>query len=84
MGDGAPWIWNLVEMRFPSAVEIVDFYHAVEHLWAVGEALWGNRDTCVATRSWVRRYRKRLKQGRVDLVIGAIERSQRFCQKSLS
>ena len=84
MGDGAPWIWNLVEMHFPSAVEIVDFYHAVEHLWAVGEALWGNRDTCVATRSWVRRYRKRLKQGRVDLVIGAIERGQRFRQKSLS
>lgn len=84
MGDGAPWIWNLVEMHFPSAVEIVDFYHAVEHLWAVGEALWGNRGTCVATRSWVRRYRKRLKQGRVDLVIGAIERGQRLQQKSLS
>ena len=84
MGDGAPWIWNLVEMHFPSAVEIVDFYHAVEHLWAVGEALWGNRDTGVATRSWVRRYRKRLKQGRVDLVIGAIERGQRSQQKSLS
>lgn len=84
MGDGAPWIWNLVEMHFPSAVEIVDFYHAVEHLWAVGEALWGNRDTCVATRSWVRRYRKRLKQGRVDLVIGAIERGQRSQQKLLS
>ena len=84
MGDGAPWLWNLVEMHFPSAVEIVDFYHAVEHLWSVGEALWGNRDTCVATRSWVRRYRKRLKQGRVDLVIGAIERGQRPQQKLLS
>ena len=84
MGDGASWIWNLVAMHFPGALEIVDFYHAVEHLWAVGEALWGNRDTCLATRSWVRRYRKRLKQGRVDLVIGAMERGQSLKRGSLS
>ena len=76
MGDGSAWIWNLVAMHFPGALEIVDFYHAVEHLWAVGEALWGNRDTCLATRSWARHYRKRLKQGRVDLVMGAMERGQ--------
>ena len=84
MGDGAPWIWNLVEMYFPSAVQIVDFYHALEHLWSVGEALWGNRDTCLATRSWVRHYRKGLKQGRVDLVIGAMERGQELRPKSWS
>jgi len=76
MGDGAAWIWNLAEMHFPQAVEIVDFYHAAEHLWAAGEALWGNRDTSAATRSWVRRYRRRLKDGRVDLVMAGMERGQ--------
>jgi len=74
MGDGAPWIWNLTDFHFPGATEIVDFYHAAEHLWEVGEALWGDRHTSVATRAWIRRYRKYLKQGRTDLVIGAIER----------
>lgn len=74
MGDGAPWIWSLSEMHFPGAVEIVDFYHAAEHLWEVGEALWGDRHTSLATRSWVRHYCKSLKDGRVDLVLGAIER----------
>ena len=74
MGDGAPWIWNLADMHFPGAIEIVDFYHAAEHLWEAGEVLWGDRHTSVATRTWVRRYRKYLKQGRTDLVIGAIER----------
>jgi len=73
---GAPWIGNLAEMHFPQAVEIVDFYHAVEHLWDVGEALWGNRDTSAATQTWVRRYRRLLKEGRVDLVMGGIERGQ--------
>jgi hypothetical protein len=84
MGDGAPWIWAMSDLRFPGAVEIVDFYHAVEHLWDVGEALWGDRHTCSATRSWVRRYRKRLRHGRVDRVLAAIERSVDQRHKALS
>jgi hypothetical protein len=84
MGDGAPWIWNLTDLHFPGAIEIVDFYHAAEHLWEVGEALWGDRHTSVATRAWVRRYRKYLKQGRTDLVIGAIERGWLQRQGKLS
>lgn len=75
MGDGAPWIWNLAAMHFPEATEIVDFYHAAEHLWTVGEALWGDRQTSVRTRSWVRRYRRYLREGRVKLVLAAIDRS---------
>lgn len=30
--DGAKWIWDLVDRVFPEAVQIVDFYHACEHL----------------------------------------------------
>jgi len=76
MGDGAPWIWNLADEHFPGAVEIVDFYHAVEHLWATGEALWGDRQTSAATRGWVRHQRRLLRRGRVDLVLAAIERGR--------
>jgi len=75
MGDGAPWIWNLVAEHFPQAVEIVDFYHAVEHLWTVGETLWGDRERSAATRGWVRHYRRQLRRGRVDLVIAALARA---------
>ena len=32
LGDGAPWIWNLADFHFPQAVQIVDFYHALERL----------------------------------------------------
>jgi hypothetical protein len=32
LGDGARWIWNLAEQRFPAATQIVDLYHAREHL----------------------------------------------------
>jgi hypothetical protein len=33
MGDGAEWIWNLADQYFPGAVQIVDLYHARQHLW---------------------------------------------------
>lgn len=33
IGDGAEWIWNLADPYFPGAVQIVDLYHARQHLW---------------------------------------------------
>ena len=41
LGDGAPWIWNLAAEHFGRRVEIVDWYHASEHLWAAARALHG-------------------------------------------
>src|SRR5262249_47189025 len=32
LGDGAAWIWNLAGQLFPAATQIVDLYHAREHL----------------------------------------------------
>lgn len=32
LGDGAVWIWNLATQHFPEATQIVDLYHAREHL----------------------------------------------------
>lgn len=32
IGDGAPWIWNLVEEHFPRAIQIVDYFHALQRL----------------------------------------------------
>jgi hypothetical protein len=41
LGDGAPWIWRLAEEHFGRRVEIVDWFHAAEHLWAAARALHG-------------------------------------------
>jgi hypothetical protein len=32
LGDGAPWIWNIASAKFPEATQIVDLYHAREHV----------------------------------------------------
>ena len=37
MGDGAEWIWNLADQYFPRATQIVDLYHARQHLWELAQ-----------------------------------------------
>jgi hypothetical protein len=54
LGDGAAWIWNLADELFPSATQIVDLYHAREHLHELanlaGRLLAGHRDDWLARR----------------------------------
>lgn len=52
LGDGAVWIWHLAERFFAGAIQILDWYHAMEHLWACGAALYG-QGTARSTR-WVK------------------------------
>jgi len=41
IADGALWIWNLAQDRFPHARQQLDLFHAEEHLWAVARDLYG-------------------------------------------
>jgi hypothetical protein len=43
IGDGAEWIWNLADQHFPGAIQIVDLYHARQHLWELARKLFPNQ-----------------------------------------
>ena len=43
MGDGAEWIWNIADQHFPGAIQIVDLYHARQHLWDLARKLYPNQ-----------------------------------------
>jgi hypothetical protein len=45
MGDGAEWIWNLADQYFPGTVQIVDLFHAREHLWELARKLYPNGES---------------------------------------
>jgi hypothetical protein len=49
LGDGAAWVWELGRVNFPMAIEILDYYHAREHLTRLVEALVG-QGTPAATK----------------------------------
>jgi hypothetical protein len=39
LGDGAAWIWNIATDKFPEATQIVDLFHAREHLYDLARLL---------------------------------------------
>jgi hypothetical protein len=41
IADGAVWIWNAAQDRFPNARQRLDLYHGDQHLWAVAHELYG-------------------------------------------
>lgn len=41
IGDGAKWVWEVRRQNFSGAVEILDFYHATEHLGLLSQAIFG-------------------------------------------
>lgn len=41
LGDGAAWIWRLAEEGCPGAIQIVDLFHAKQHLSEVAKGLYG-------------------------------------------
>jgi hypothetical protein len=78
VADGARWIWNRVGALLrrlgvePDQVnELVDFYHAVEHLGKIA-ALQG-RWTAAERQAWIGRQRRRLLKGKIEEVQAAID-----------
>ncbi len=43
IGDGAEWIWNIADQHFPGAIQIVDLYHARQHLWELARKMYPNQ-----------------------------------------
>jgi len=70
MGDGALWIWNLAEMIAPEAIQIVDLYHAKEHLSKLANDIFSS-GTDLA-KKWAADQHKDLESGNLDAVLSAI------------
>lgn len=51
IGDGAKWIWNLAGEHFFDSAQIVDWYHAKQHLWAAAHLLHG--EGTAEAKQWV-------------------------------
>ncbi len=71
MGDGAEWIWNLAEPYFPGAIQIVDLYHARQHLWELARTLHPNDQ--VKQKAWIKVHQRRLlDKGKIEKLVSAL------------
>jgi len=44
VADGAKWIWNWVEDNYPGAIQILDYYHAVEKIEHIAKHQYADKD----------------------------------------
>jgi hypothetical protein len=70
MGDGAEWIWNICQEQFPGAIQIVDLYHARQHLWDLGGKLHPHDET--AKRRWVMSLQHLLDSGKIEKLVAKL------------
>lgn len=71
LGDGSAWIWNTAAELFPNATQILDRFHAKEHLSSVGKAVY--RDA-VQSATWIQRRYDELDEGRMKSLLKALDR----------
>lgn len=67
IGDGAEWIWNIAQLHFPGAIQIVDLYHARQHLWDLARKLHPNDKT--QQGHWITIHQDHLDEGRIEELV---------------
>ena len=70
MGDGSEWIWNIAEQHFPGAVQIVDLFHARQHLWDLARKLCPNQEA--EQRRWMMVHQNLLDEGKIEELVSAL------------
>ena len=68
--DGALWCQGFVDLHRPDAVRVLDFAHAIEHLGAVAQAVFG--PGTAAASAWLGEQAHRLRHGQEDAVLTAL------------
>ena len=72
VGDGAHWIWNIVQTHFPQATQVLDWYHASGYVWKAATAIWDEESE---NRSgWAKQQLDRLWDGKVGEVLKELEK----------
>ena len=70
IADGAEWIWNLTDQHFPSAIQIVDLFHARQHLWGIARKLYPNQEA--EQRRWMMIHQDMLDEGKIEDLVHAL------------
>ena len=74
MGDGAEWIWNLADQYFPGATQIVDLFHARQHLWEVARRLHPNDES--QQNRWMMVHQDLLDQCKIKKLVTSLRSTQ--------
>ena len=84
VADGGAGIWEMIDELLPSianrrVIQILDWCHAVTHLWKVAKKLWAGKSKKANTRRqrWIDGLVKYLADGKVSNVLQRLKRLQK-------
>jgi hypothetical protein len=77
VGDGAAWIWSVAEDVCPDGRQIVDWFHAVQHLTEAAQALYPDESDSPKRRQWLISHKDHLYMGRIHKIIAALQHHDR-------
>jgi hypothetical protein len=66
LGDGAAWVWEIARTCFGSAIQILDYYHASQHVAALAQAIYTDKG---AAQNWTVRWQALLYDSQLDTVL---------------
>lgn len=74
VGDGALWIWNVAEDVCPDGRQIVDWFHACQHLAEASQALYPDDKDSPKRASWLKTYQDHLYMGRIHRIMAVLKK----------
>ena len=77
IGDGAAWVWNVAEDVCPDGRQIVDWFHAVQHLTDEANPLYPDDKDSKKRQRWLKTYKNHLYMGRIHKIISALRKPDR-------
>jgi hypothetical protein len=72
IGDGAAWVWNVAEEVCPDGRQIVDWFHAVQHLAEAANVLYPDEWDANRRQRWLKTYKDHLYMGRIHNLIAVL------------
>ncbi len=69
LGDGAAWVWEIARTCFPQAVQILDYYHASEHVVSLAKAVY---EEAGAANNWAIRWQALLYDSELDILFADV------------
>lgn len=71
--DGAAWIWKLADSHFPDSVQIVDYYHARQHLSLAAQVLFPDRPA--RANAWFHAHTDALFDGHLQPIMAELQQA---------
>lgn len=72
IADGALWVWGIAAEHFPGAIEIVDLYHAREHLTDLSKLVYGVASQ--KAKQWTTARLAQLDEGKIESLLLSLRR----------